>query len=533
MGYLHLLLTAGTFTRDHPWRRQELRTMGLSAEERRYKISPARICAHSYVNEKDLPEGQKLLTCGRCRETCYISKEAQIEHWRSSHRYVCCEIQKDDIRVRDGLGYDNSMYCIDEIHSQLANRVQDVKKGRSLLYAFQQLMAFASNPKENNKFWKGHTARTGNSFEDAMKELFDCILPSRGESTPCQKVARLWAIPNFTNFFLAEDIFLSSTMKQWKIEGIPAPRKKDVCSICTSLSLNSYQQHPSLTALLFRLHSRSALDFGEARSGQGGLLLQMRATKFGMAIERLNLESWRCPYSRASICVEMPEQSGLISRSNVFWGMFMGMYRDFVVCEGENGRPSFEGEVFSDRRGKRENEIMSGLTVKQLYRVMLDDEDYIVTSNPRTFIVSLDCLDDASRTAKKGEGPWDFFTSDDRLELLDMSFEKTSLNQTGRWNETQVALLDQWRLSVLGLASESVFGVYDTMVSQARQVCANASEYIRMRREELLMKPRLKVQEYLNSIEPQYLTQQSRNQEVALPFPDELIDHIGCYLAAS
>ena len=500
--------------------------MVLSAEERRYQISPARICAHSYVNEKDLPEGQKLLTCGRCRETCYISKEAQIEHWRSSHRYVCCEIQKDDARVRDGLGFENSLHCLDTIHSQLANRVQDVKKGRSLIYAFQQLMAFASNPKENDKFWKGHSARTGQTFDDVMGELFEHILPSQGEYCPSQQVARLWAIPNFTNFFLAEDIFLSSTMKQWKIEGIPAPRKKITC-------LNSYQQHPSLTSLVFRLHQASSLDFGGASSGQGGVLLQMRATKFGMAIERLTLESWRCPYSRASLCVEMPEQSGLISRSNVFWGVFMGIYRDFVLCEGEHGRRSCEGKIFLDRRGKRENEIMPGLTIKQLYQVMLDDENFLVSSNLDNFLASMECLDDASRTAKTDEGPWKFFTSEDRLELLEMSFERTYLDRVEVWNETQAMLIDRWRWSVLGLVSKSVFGVYDTMVSQARQVRANAFKYIRTNREDLLQEPRSKVQEYLNAIEPRYLAQQSLNQEAALPFPDELVDHIGCYLAIS
>ena len=96
-----------------------------------------RICSATFVHEKDLPAGKKLLTCGRCRETCYVSREAQLEHW-PWHKVSCCPIEKDpSLALVQAQG--NNVSLLSDLFGWILERPEERAKGRALLKIFQRL----------------------------------------------------------------------------------------------------------------------------------------------------------------------------------------------------------------------------------------------------------------------------------------------------------------------------------------------------------------------------------------------------------
>jgi hypothetical protein len=181
--------------------------MVLTAEQRRYKISSNRVCAQSFVFEKDLPGGKKLLACSKCKETFYKDRESQLNHW-PEHKHVCCALAKDDPLVRQGRGFDDCIQCMNLINNILVDPLAQIH-GRLLLYCFQQLFAFIiSNDIESEDRYPTADGREAR-FEDFATSIEARIrLQLRGR-TGKSVIQRIMAIPGFTNFFLSEDIFLS------------------------------------------------------------------------------------------------------------------------------------------------------------------------------------------------------------------------------------------------------------------------------------------------------------------------------------
>ena len=62
-----------------------------------------RVCSYSFIDEKQLPAGKKLLRCSRCHETFYVSREAQKLHW-PYHKISCVKIEDDEPQVRQDFG---------------------------------------------------------------------------------------------------------------------------------------------------------------------------------------------------------------------------------------------------------------------------------------------------------------------------------------------------------------------------------------------------------------------------------------------
>ena len=173
-----------------------------------------RVCAGSFVKEKDLPEGQNLLQCGRCKQTCYVSREVQLEHW-PYHRHVCVPIERDDPRVRAPLA--STQECLRIIHECLQKPREKIN-GRLLLWAFRCLKWFRENQPQTFPHFSNPTFITAELYnleEDAKK-----MIQNHGYSM----IQIIWSIPGWVDFFLSDELLLTKSLKELKSHGHPAPK---------------------------------------------------------------------------------------------------------------------------------------------------------------------------------------------------------------------------------------------------------------------------------------------------------------------
>ena len=193
--------------------------------------------------------------------------------------------------------------------------------------------------------------------------------------------------------------------------------------------------------------------------------------------------------------------------------------------------------AFSARKWKTEREILSGITVKQLFRIILDDEQFLRKADIGTFLAVLHALDtEYNKSTSSKKAPWNFFTFQDRIDLLDFSHSQNFVDKYVILSSSErVSALEYWRSAVIGFSAKTVFQVYEALNDPTRngQARPETIRYIQEKREEFLGVCRPLVHAYLNVIEPIYLRRQARSKEPALPFPDELVDHVAAFLSKS
>ena len=184
-----------------------------------------RVCAFSYKNEKDLPGGQKLLTCARCCETCYVDRESQLEHW-PIHKHSCCKPEHEnfDLRQVQEMSFEG---LVSTVKFLLAT--PDLIKGRYFLCIFKEIL---DRIIYNHDISVQETRLLNTLHSTFMQVLTKPPVGENGEDDetsglPSKTLQRIWAIPGFASFFLSDDIFLSKAMGEAKREGLmpPQPQK--------------------------------------------------------------------------------------------------------------------------------------------------------------------------------------------------------------------------------------------------------------------------------------------------------------------
>ena len=267
-----------------------------------YVPSKNRVCCYSLKNEKDLPNGEKLLTCSRCGEACYLNREVQVFHW-PLHKKVCCSLANDNPILRqqdlfsEHLPEESRLPTLFQriqrilmSLSTISPEAPQIRKGnsRTILYYFQQLRLLLCHSQGAEYFISTHNGL------DQMAEqfIFKALGYVDNKGIP-DAVPLLLAIPGFANYFLSEEIFLSDMMTKRKADGLPAPSLDSIEQIETEQDLQAAELlsqgtylAPVYTAIVGNILS----------------LLMMAPGKFyqerNYAFIARFLESWACPYSR-------------------------------------------------------------------------------------------------------------------------------------------------------------------------------------------------------------------------------------------
>ena len=372
-------------------------------------LSKGRFCSATFVNEKDLPQGQKLLCCSRCREAFYVSREAQLEHWRRAHKFSCCSIENDssleeveEIVTSQGRRGDPVLALLNEIGTILENPKQLVK-GRKLLYLIQQLKnilllqpPILDDIKRHQLHWGAYIRR----FSSMLIQFLDPV-----------DVKILWAIPSFTNYFLnADDVVLTDALKELKDQGLPPPAPLQSEQVL--IKYDDKYVTPGVYGAL--VHHILKTGFWIVRNKLVDPILEA-------ATIRAVMQLWSSPYvnvgflRQGSYCVSEAEAQSLD-----------------VIPMAMRSVTNMTAWMCCHPRLLNENcaEVVPGMTAKAMLRTLLKDyalfqtfvdmeEDNLCA---RDFLEEVVLVRDlqALRECRAG---WKQLTIDDRLDLLDTSHD--------------------------------------------------------------------------------------------------------------
>ena len=308
----------------------------------------SRICAFTYVNEKDLPEGQKLLRCLRCQETFYVNLEAMAEHL-PVHRQVCCALHEDapllELIHQGGFErFEEAMGEVVWIAEDPDNRLQ----GRSLLYALQQALSFLKN------------RPGGTEFNKEMIRAYYKVVYALDETLSQENRKIMWAIPGFVNYFLGPNVWNPLELE------VTGGRLLDgeVLSAGPGGDQSSHgRQHgPQLNGLYCSLLTSILLDTSIA--SPNNLNSQGQGARLQACVTRHFFQMW----SDRRVSTSWPEtltisfDYGDTTRVDRFWEE-ISLYTIFKWAA-----PLLEQSLM------RPHELVPGLTVKNLLVLLMEDK---------------------------------------------------------------------------------------------------------------------------------------------------------------
>ena len=299
------------------------------------------VCSASLVKEKDLPAGQKLLRCSKCKEAFYVDRAHQLENWKY-HRHSCVPIEKDDPRVRTPLS--SARECLDIMHWCLEKPKERIK-GRLFLWAFRCFKWFRQN--------RPHEMTPGTLQNEYFKLYYQKL------ANVDHKFDIIWAIPGFASYFMDDDLLLTEAVKELKSQGLPAPRPQvflSESSIDPATKLDSsYIMDYFFCRFVLCWMAASMQDGASDKDEAGFLSIFSGKTALANTAVRQVMTLWKCRYTSACF-------SGPLRNLNISNEVFVRAY-DAKVEAIRRGGPALIP-------GAKQNELVPGLTVPDLIEIL-------------------------------------------------------------------------------------------------------------------------------------------------------------------
>ena len=492
-----------------------------------YSRPKDRICLVNFINEKDLPDGQKLLTCSRCKEACYIDRESQIAHW-PAHRKVCCSVENDSPLLRKDYAKDGDVMPILRAFFGLFSDAQNIRVGQSrlVIHLFQQLRAVLEG---NSKFFD-------TSFEDLyLKIIGGCFYPlwelpkaPYGRNTKLKGMEIVWAVPGFANYFLSEDLFLSHQMLERKLSNIPAvlPGEEYLCMVEMEEDVQVVEEDEAPGRCLPPAFCWLCMKFLMDSCTDNETSVPKLSDPLGVACMRRMFQTWACPYGRASYpsLEPLPEDENPNS-----W-----QPRNDVISKFLEAIVIRSGGSWSPETG----EIVPGLTAHQFLKAMIEDKFLFWHGHKPSLKLALDhlCYYDQRNPDK---GPLKDVTAQDRLDLLRLAQKLGSFR-----SEEEHKLLQELMHLLLGSNSrKTLFQIYEVSTDPSKNqpvkdLVEGALSYTRDKYINII-KPNVMIA--VDALEQKYSQQENGGLSREIDGDDEILDgddendskvreqeHLGC-----
>jgi hypothetical protein len=474
-----------------------------------YFKSPNRVCAYTFKNEKDLPPGQKLKDCGKCREVCYLDRESQEAHW-PIHKQVCCALEKDEDYIREGRGYMDIWQCLASIGSLLVTPQNHRFRGRRVLYAYQQLIRFLDN--DLDLYVQNLDKITGILKYGVHSPLMN--------SLERDDVEGMWASPGFVNYFLSEDIFLTPAMKLRKDKNEKPPEQivfeteMDGLREMTACRERQLYLTPATCGMLTSLFLSAASTF-TSKTADGPFMYRY-PTALSVAAARHFIGCWKCPYKRSCF------PAGATGRNQAL----------FTIFQASIDQSNEEGYERSSRidQWKEKDEILPGLTAKEAAIAFITDKTLLDTLGKQYYVRILDFIfpfGDQKMEKTLTQGPWKSVSAADRIEVMNILCGVGWIVPFSYGQEYHNVTLSVWSW-MLGHYKSTFLKVYELAVDTSKAPTAH-SELIKMlqsTRVKALKDDLPRAQAYLDVLEPRYQAVMGALGYDPLPFPDAVLELI-------
>jgi hypothetical protein len=357
-----------------------------------------RVCALTFVNEVDLPDGKKLLDCGKCRGVCYKSREAQLEHW-PTHRRVCCRVE-EDVRAREFLEMVTATRrgSINDVFELIRSILRDVSlmKGMTLVYSLQYLGWYLNNEVGEE------IIKSDSALEEYIGRVNGYILVTALKPAVRQLgeayLDILWAAPGFANWALSEDIILSEEMKEHQAQG----------ALFESLYECNHRRHVSVPWTYFvrelYVATTTTTPAEDDDEEEGPMIFSKPVTT---AVIKRVMRNWQSPYLRESCPWDI---KGAYTRD-----VFLSTVLDALAFV-----PSPNNQHIKDATAA--DEVVPGLTAKDLLIILVQDDRFYHYDSVEKIgyffqVIREECGASASET-----GPFSRLTYKDRIELMELFF---------------------------------------------------------------------------------------------------------------
>jgi hypothetical protein len=496
-----------------------------------YKYVPntsVRVCSATFVNEQDLPDGQKLFKCSQCRECYYQSKQHQRMHWKI-HKLSCCSIFNDESIEGGAFRFESIQHICQAIEASMndwdSNTPPSTKGRRILVYAMQQLRRWFLEEEEDRFFPSEEVAGLlSSTFTRAFRRL---ALPGHR-----RQAELIWEIPGFACHFLDEELFLSPMMKDLKSKGIKHEHRdleyqrtyQEILDTERRLG-PGFHLSPLYIALIetVLLTSSGSIDSpnGKIRLRPGTLTAAVIRLAFRLCCDAYVRLSW--PDSNAD--ESKPEEQPLVTRERHNFFFFM-----------------LKGTLFEHRMGFFDqfikwNEVLPGTSLYHFLTALICQHSF-------SFGLSKDHLKDITRvifrsidtmTFSQTQGPWKALTVAERLDLtesilhwhVDPQFEDFAgaLLRYVAVGHTR-SMLQMHRLTELKLKSDTISSSeYESL----QHMYEFLSKSIQGNLKHVLDKGI--IQEYAKLVEHEH--QSKYPADPPATFPEELLSAIGSFLLES
>ena len=463
-----------------------------------------RVCAFSYKNEKDLPDGQKLLTCSGCQETHYVSREAQSQHLKY-HQQVCRKAEDEELQPLDFHGVPLAS-LLDNVCYLLEN--PDQIKGRKFLYLLQAVLGQLKGIHGSISEDEAHAA---NRVKLALLVTLSGF-NREGAAAANEEVVlqKIWSIPGFASYFLSDDILMSETMKEWKCKGLPPPEPQ---TYDPSMQVNTV--YCELVADLFfgTVRTVNQRQEGEHQRQEEEPHTRVRSNSaLSVAVVRQIGRTWRCPYSRAS-------QPSFKKRS-----LFLTAMMD----------DSFAQAHSPARKFMTEQEVFPGMNMKQILHVLMDDERFFRDPSDISTRAILRSLSLYCRSIHYKE----HLTPLDRIELLDKFFEwdvpkKFFVLQLDDGVAWPTGIRQVMYMLCTSFSTNTFLKIRAEILKTPDPKSVMTADSSKKKYHFLMDEVMPLVELYVNLVEPAYQRRAESSNDIALPFPSELILYIGEYVLPS
>ena len=380
-----------------------------------YVPAKARFCLVTYQDEKDLPEGQKLRTCSRCNEACYISREAQVEHW-PLHKKVCCPIEKDHPALREedynhevGLKLNTIDGCakIVELFLKYPTEMICLGASRLLTFALRRLKELLSeDPRYFVPSHGDNESILGSCFTGAFTMLSS------------DELDHLFAIPGFANYFLSDELFLTKEMAIRKEKGLgplPCAERKEGEEM-NEKDFGTFDGYEDVEEAERKYPGTYTSPFYCSAVCQliVNWIVLIQSNHWNKpdllsALHRRIFRTWVCPYGRISFSdIRNPATAhwdGYLNRS----GIILWFLNASILPAAQNCYTNWG------------NEALPGITAFQLFTRMLDDNVAFSDIEKQEFTLpnAIKLLISRELHAPKRDNGYLHLTTDERILLFD------------------------------------------------------------------------------------------------------------------
>jgi hypothetical protein len=405
------------------------------------------------------------------------------------------------------------MKILNQFHNLLWNPLNvSVGKSRLIIHLFHQLRQVLEN---NPKYYVSTEDDIGDKIITIAFMPLHRILQS-----VVNGLEILWAIPGFANYFLSDELFLSRVMLDRKTRGVPALSQEEEETIEQTIVWFQTEEEvlkqelkmpgmflpPTYCGLISKVLVSSCLDL-ENQS--------IRDNDLCRAVVRSIFQSWACPYARVSYpslpCEQEEEENDIHPWPFQQRNYFVTLLIEHIVLKKEVSTKA--------------EEIVPGLTAKQLIEAILNDRSFAINGNRRcikNFIHFIN-FHDHQDTVK---GVMRSLTPKNRLDLLRILTDK----YVGKPVPSQDVydIMQEFMFSLIGRRSEKmIFQVYDAMTNEPpASIVDDLRKLIRNTRDGKLKRIEPNVTLFIQYLEKKVNKYMLESNQEEQHLPDELVAKI-------